>query len=122
MCSNVFTSSIAVKTSAHRTEIRSVCGPSRARNLIKMLTALFSSRSMTSPHSTQQYVRFQSGIACRCPHPEHILLVLRSSKNWRFFPYSWHSYGQQRDYSLHCHSQTVRDSFPSYGFSVYGHL
>src|SRR5438105_1723444 len=31
MCSNVFTSSIAVKTSAHRMEIRSMYGPNRAR-------------------------------------------------------------------------------------------
>src|SRR6476469_6225049 len=49
MCSTVDTFSIAVKTSANRTEIRYVCGHSRVRNPLKMLTSLFSSRSITSP-------------------------------------------------------------------------
>src|SRR5260370_40319247 len=30
--------------------------------------------------------------------------------------------GWRRDYSLHHHSRTVHDRFPSYGSSVYGHL
>jgi hypothetical protein len=35
-----------------------------------MVIALFASRSITSPPTPQREVRFQSGIACRCPQRE----------------------------------------------------
>ena len=50
------TLSVAGKTAAHRTG-SPVCGPSRARNRLKRLIALFSSRSNTRPQVPQRYVR-----------------------------------------------------------------
>src|SRR5260370_41277450 len=57
------TSSIAVKTPAHRTG-SPVCGSSRAKYRWRIFTAEFSSRSMTNPHSVQPYVRFHKGMDC----------------------------------------------------------
>src|SRR5258708_6128824 len=69
-----------------------MCGASRAKNLVKILIALFSSRSITSPHSMQQYVRFHSGMDCRRPHPLQAFEVLRSSRKTSSFPYNGHLY------------------------------
>src|SRR5215472_13547257 len=59
---------------------------SRARNRSRMLTALFSSRSITSPQVPQRYVRFHSGMGWVCPQRLQVLLLLRSSITSRTFP------------------------------------
>src|SRR5712692_10409307 len=66
---NVFKQVDCGEHSAHRTG-SPVCGPSRARNRSLMLTALFSSRSITKLQFSleQRYVRCQSGMCCLCLH------------------------------------------------------
>src|SRR5215467_15968311 len=83
--------SIAVNTPAHDATWVAR-GPSRARYRSRMLTALFSSRSITRPQAPQRYVRFCSGMACLCPHRLQVLLVSRSSIWTSSFPASRHLY------------------------------
>src|SRR5712692_5576630 len=89
-----------------------------------MLTALFSSRSITKPQFSleQRYVRFHRGISCLCLHAWHILVVSRSLMIYSSFPKRTHLYSSictklERPQSLYTMRLRIRRLVRSLGVS-----